>query len=63
MINRIVLNETSYFGRGAREKLSEEIKARHFQKILVVTDKCLLERATVTLLTDVLEKNQINYIT
>ena len=39
MINRIVLNETSYFGRGAREKLSEEIKARHFQKILVVTDK------------------------
>ena len=25
MINRIVLNETSYFGRGAREKLSEEI--------------------------------------
>ena len=63
MINRIVLNETSYFGRGAREKLSEEIKARHFQKILVVTDKSLLETGTVTLVTDVLEKNQINYIT
>ena len=63
MINRIVLIETSYFGRGAREKLSEEIKARHFQKILVVTDKSLLETGTVTLVTDVLEKNQINYIT
>ena len=58
-----MLNETSYFGRGAREKLAEEIEARHFQKILVVTDKSLLETGTVTLVTDVLEKNQINYIT
>ena len=26
MTNRIVLNETSYFGRGSREKVAEEIK-------------------------------------
>ncbi len=62
MINRIILNETSYFGRGAREKLSEEIEARHFQKILVVTDKSLLETGTVDLVTDVLKKKNINYV-
>ena len=61
MINRIILNETSYFGRGAREKLTEEIEARHFKKVLVVTDKSLLETGTVTLVTDVLDKKQINY--
>lgn len=61
MINRIILNETSYFGRGAREKLTEEIEARHFEKILVVTDKSLLETGTVSLVTDVLDKKQINY--
>lgn len=63
MINRIVLNETSYFGRGAREKLPEEIKARQFQKVLVVTDKSLLETGTVALVTDELDRNQINYVT
>ena len=61
MINRIILNETSYFGRGAREKLAGEIEARHFQKILVVTDKSLLETGTVDLVTDVLKKKNISY--
>ena len=61
MINRIILNETSYFGRGSREKLTEEIEARHFKKILVVTDKSLLKTGTVTMVTDVLDKKQINY--
>lgn len=61
MINRIILNETSYFGRGSREKLTEEIEARNFKKVLVVTDKSLLETGTVTLVTDVLDKKQINY--
>ena len=40
---RFVLNETSYFGRGAREVLPEEIKNRGFKKVLVVTDKSLFE--------------------
>lgn len=43
MINRIVLNETSYFGWGAREVLTTEIKKRHFNKVLVVTDKTLID--------------------
>lgn len=62
MINRIILNETSYFGRGAREKLAEEVEARHFQKILVVTDKSLLETGTVDLVTDILKKKNISYV-
>ena len=62
MINRIILNETSYFGRGAREKLAEEIEARQFQKVLVVTDKSLLETGTVDLVTDVLKKKNISYV-
>lgn len=63
MINRIILNETSYFGRGAREKLAEEIKKRQFQKILVVTDKTLLETGIVSLVTETLEKNHLDYVT
>lgn len=62
MINRIILNETSYFGRGARAKVTEEIEARNFHKILVVTDKLLLETGTVDLVTKELDKKQIKYI-
>ena len=62
MINRIILNETSYFGRGARAKVTEEIEARNFHKILVVTDKSLLETGTVDLVTKELDKKQIKYI-
>ena len=36
MINRVVLNETSYFGRGSRTKLADEIKNRGYQNILLV---------------------------
>ena len=42
-ITKFVLNETSYFGKGAREVLPEEIKTRGFKKVLVVTDKSLYE--------------------
>ena len=42
MANRIVLNETSYFGWGAREVLPEEIKKRKFKKALFVTDQMMI---------------------
>ena len=61
MINRIILNETSYFGRGSRVKLIEEIEQRKFEKLLIVTDKPLLETGTVTLVTNELDKKQISY--
>ena len=40
-IEKFVLNETSYFGEGARKVLPEEIKKRGFKKVLVVTDESL----------------------
>ncbi len=56
MANRFVLNETSYFGAGARESLAEEIKTRGFKKIFFVTDKVLLECGVAKMVTDVMEK-------
>ena len=32
MANRVILNETSYFGWGARDVLVSEIKKRNFKK-------------------------------
>ena len=43
MSTKFVLNETSYFGKGAREELSGEINKRGFKRVLLVTDKALLE--------------------
>ena len=62
MINRVMLNETSYFGRGSREKVVEEIKNRKFQKILIVTDSCLIQAGVARMVTDILEANAIEYI-
>ena len=61
MVNRIVLNETSYFGRGARNNLATEIKSRGFHKVLLVTDKTLYESKLVDMVTRVLERNIIGY--
>lgn len=61
MVNRIVLNETSYFGRGARNNLASEIKSRGFHKVLLVTDKTLYESKLVDKVTRVLERNIIGY--
>ena len=59
MTKKFVLNETSYFGMGAREVLAEEIKARGFKKVLVVTDKALFECGVTSKVTDELDKAQI----
>ena len=59
--SRFVLNETSYFGRGAREVLAEEIKTRGFKKVLVVTDKALFEVGVTKKVTDELDKAGIDY--
>ena len=61
MANRFVLNETSYFGFGAREVLPEEIKNRGYKKVLVVTDKSLFEIGLTKKVTDKLEEAGIEY--
>ena len=55
MVNRVILNETSYFGRGSRSKLGEEIKSRGFQKILLVTDFNLMDSNVTKMVIDELE--------
>lgn len=59
--NRIVLNETSYFGAGARRMIPEEVKRRGFKKALVVTDNDLVRFGVVRLVTDVLDAASIPY--
>jgi len=60
-VNKFVLNETSYFGKGARGELPEEIRKRGFKKVLVVTDKTLLECGVSAKVTEVLENAGISY--
>ena len=60
---KFVLNETSYFGKGAREELPGEIQKRGFNKVLVVTDKSLLECGVTAKVTEVLDKAGIAYDT
>lgn len=61
MTNRIILNETSYFGRGSREKVAEEIKNRGYNKVLVVTDRALIDAEVAKMVTDVLDNEEISY--
>ena len=58
-IEKFVLNETSYFGFGAREVLPEEIKNRGYKKVLVVTDKSLFEIGLTKKVTDKLEEENL----
>lgn len=60
--NRFMLNETSYFGRGARKVLPEEIKKRGYSKVFVVTDKALIEAGVTHKVTEILEKSNIEYM-
>ncbi len=61
MINRIVLNETSYFGSGSISVIAQEVAQRHYKKALLVTDKDLLKFNVSKKVTDVLENAGIPY--
>ena len=61
MSERFVLNETAYFGRGCRTELSNEIKTRGFNKVLVVTDKALYECGVTGKVTQILDEAVIAY--
>lgn len=61
MSNRIILNETSYFGWNARENLVPEIKRRNFKKILLVTDETLMNCGITKLVIDCLDRGDIDY--
>ena len=58
---RFVLNETSYFGKGAREELAGEIKKRGFEKVFLVSDKSLVDAGVTAKVEEILEKADIPY--
>ncbi len=62
MSTRFVLNETSYFGKGAREELKTEIKRRGFKKVFLVSDKSLVEAGVTKKVEEVLESAEIPYV-
>lgn len=51
MANRMILNETSYFGKGAIENVAPEFKKRGFKKAAVITDKDLIKFKVATMVT------------
>ena len=61
MVNRIVLNETSYFGRNSREKLIEEINSRNYQRLLVVTDAGIVRAGIANTVLDLLYNANTDY--
>ena len=61
MSTKFVLNETSYFGKGAREELAREIKNRGFKKVFLVSDKALVEAGVTKKVEDVLNNSDIPY--
>ena len=61
MANRIILNETSYFGKGAIQEIPNEIQARGCKKVMVCTDPDLLKFQVATKVTDLLDAAGIAY--
>jgi len=61
MSTKFVLNETSYFGKGAREELAGEINKRGFKKVFLVSDKALLEAGVTAKVEEVLKGANIEY--
>lgn len=61
MVNRIVLNETSYFGRGSRKKLAEELLNRGYRKVLLVSDNTLKQVGVTGKVTSLLDAAGVIY--
>ena len=60
-MNRFVLNETSYHGKGAINAIPDEVKARGFKKVLVASDPDLIKFGVTKKVTDVLDGAGIEY--
>lgn len=61
IMNRFVLNETSYHGAGAINSIPDEINGRGFKKVLVASDPDLVKFGVTKKVTDVLENAGIEY--
>ena len=61
MVNRFVLNETSYHGKGAIQSVVTEVNARQFQKCFVCTDPDLIQFGVSQKVTTLLDDANIAY--
>ncbi|GAB3414008.1 lactaldehyde reductase [Niabella aquatica] len=61
MSHRIILNETSYHGAGARKEIAGEVKKRILTKALLVTDKELVRFGVAQKVEDILVAADIAY--
>lgn len=61
MINRFILNETSYHGIGAINSIADEAKTRRFKKAFVCSDPDLIKFNVTKKVLDVLDKNELAY--
>lgn len=61
MVNRFVLNETSYHGAGAIKEIATEVKGRGFKKAFVCSDPDLIKFGDTKKVTDVLDNADIDY--
>ncbi len=61
MVNRFVLNETSYHGAGAIKEIATEVKGRGFKKAFVCSDPDLIKFGVTKKVTDVLDGADIDY--
>ena len=61
MAMRVILNETAYFGKNAREILPEEIVKRGFKKVFLVSDTSLIEAGVTKKVSDILNRAKIDY--
>ena len=55
MANRMILNETAWFGRGAINALTDEVMRRGYRKALIVTDRTLAKCGVAAKVTDKLD--------
>ncbi|MBR3720548.1 MAG: iron-containing alcohol dehydrogenase [Clostridia bacterium] len=60
-MEKYILTETSYFGRGCRTELPTIIKDRNFRKVLLVTDQSLIDAGVVSKVTTILDQAKIKF--
>ncbi|MBQ8719502.1 MAG: lactaldehyde reductase [Clostridia bacterium] len=60
-MNRFVLNETSYHGKGAINAIADEVNARGFKKVFVASDPDLIKFGVTGKVTAVLDNAKIAY--
>ena len=61
MVNRIVLNETSYHGSGAIKEIVNEVNGRNLKKAFICSDPDLIKFNVTTKVTNILEESNLEY--